>query len=138
MKYDTIIYVNPESILEDNRTYAKTVDWTMTNQTDGVDNKSMYASYNYGRQLQNEMKSLGDGFSGEVTDYGKWVTVNISYHNHVNGKTVGKTFLIVFDVKGNSVVFSTANRWRTASGIGQAISYIRSVCSGLRNQTNNV
>jgi hypothetical protein len=80
---------------------------------------------------------MGNDFSSRVTDFGKWVTVDISHHNHITGRTSSKTFLIVFQQKGDGIVLSTHNRYRTISGVDQAASYIKSVASSLQNNTQS-
>ena len=80
---------------------------------------------------------MNNGFSAEVVDFKKWVTVRVTHSNHITGKSASKTFLIVFKQKGDGIVLSTHNKYRTISGVDQAASYIRQVCNSLTNETNN-
>jgi len=97
----------------------------------------LYAAWSFGKQLQNSIGNVGYGYGCEVSDFGRYVSVKVTYSNPPTGKTASKTFLIVFDPdgkKGN--IFQTSNRYRTFSGVGQAASYIKSCVSGLRDKTN--
>lgn len=97
----------------------------------------LYASWAFGKQLQNSLTNVGYGYSAEVSDFGKYVSVKMSYSNPPTGKTASKTFLVVFDPdgkKGN--IFQTSNRYRTFSGVSQAASYIKSCVNSLRDKTN--
>ena len=97
----------------------------------------LYASWAFGKQLQNALTNVGYGYAAEVSDFGKYVSVKMSYSNPPTGKTASKTFLVVFDPdgkKGN--IFQTSNRYRTFSGVSQAASYIKSCVSSLRDKTN--
>lgn len=147
-KYDAVLICNEtnECISEaydkrvnTNDGYGKTtgpttyVDW---------DDPTLYASNAFGKRMQSELSSLGQGYSAEVSDFGKWVVVNIKHHNVITGRTSSKVFLVVFTggKKGNDpaggLVVSNANKWRTISGFSQAISYIRSAASALEYSTS--
>ena len=97
----------------------------------------LYASWAFGKQLQTALTGFGAGFASEVSDYGKYVSVKVTYSNPPTGKTASKTFLIVFNPDGREGhVFSSSNRYRTFSGLTQAASYIKSAASSLRDKTN--
>lgn len=96
----------------------------------------LYASWAFGKQLQNALTNIGSGYSCEVGDYGRYVSVKVTYSNPPTGKSASKTFLIVFEPDGSKgYVFSTSNRYRTFSGLSNAASYIKSASSSLRNST---
>lgn len=97
----------------------------------------LFASWAFGKQLQNMLDAIGYGYSAEVSDFGRYVSCKITYSNPPVGKTASKAFLIVFDPdgkKGN--IFQTSNRYRTFSGISQAASYIKSCATSLKDKTN--
>lgn len=97
----------------------------------------LYASWAFGKQLQQNLTSIGYGYSVEVSDFGRYVTAKISYSNPPTGKTASKMFLIAFDPDGKTGnIFQTSNRYRTFSGVSQAASYIKSCASSLRDKTN--
>ena len=102
-----------------------------------ADDPLLYTSYSFGNTLRNSLSSMGNGYSCKVNDFKKWVVVEVSHHNTVTGKTVSKTFLIVFKDKGDGIVLSTHNRFRTIHGVEQAATYIKSACGSLRNDTQN-
>ena len=82
------------------------------------------------------INGFGSEFFGEVTDFGKWVVVTVGCHNHASGRTSTKTFLVVFEHKGNGIVVSSSTKWRSISGLDQAASYIRSACSSLQTDAS--
>lgn len=107
------------------------------------DNPKLYAQNAFGRMMASDLNSWKQGYSTKVTDFGKWVVVDVTYHHHVTGRSASKTFLVVFNiddssgtVKSSGVVLSTANKWRTISGYGQAVTYIKSACSSLESSTS--
>ena len=91
--------------------------------------------------MLNDLNSWRAGYSAKVSDFGKWVVVEITYHHHVTGRSASKTFLVVFDGgpkgtdKGGGMIMSTANKWRTISGYSQAVSYIKSAVTSLEGAT---
>lgn len=136
---DTVLYVEP-LINEDDRYYTtKVPDASFKGKTQYVnwDDPKLWSPTAFGRIMQSELNSIGGGFSAEVTDFGKWVVCKINHHNFVTGRTSSKTFLIVFKQKGDGIVLSTANKWRSISGYGQAVSYIKSAAQSLRNSNDN-
>lgn len=92
----------------------------------------LFSGSGYGRRLQSSLPG-GNGYSYDVTDMGKYVVVRGTGHNLATGKTVSKTFVIVFeDPKyGDATVFATSTKWRTVSTVDQAASYIRSTIQSL-------
>ena len=106
------------------------------------DDPRLYASNAFGRMMLNDLNNWKQGYSAKVTDFGKWVVVEVTHHNHVTGRSASKTFLVVFDGgpkgtdKGGGMVLSTANKWRTISGYAQASSYIKSASGALESATS--
>ena len=141
--YDTILYIEPAINEADPRSYAKRVP---VGNDYGLDNKTyidwndprLWTSTAFGRVLQSSLTGMGAGFSAQVTDFKRWVTVVVSYQNLITGKGASKHFLVVFDKpdKPNGMVMSTANRYRSISGVDQAASYIKSASYALKDQTN--
>jgi hypothetical protein len=102
---------------------------------DFVDPK-LYASWSFGRQVRNEMTNIGSGFSCEVADFGKEIVVRVTHSEPVTGRSASKTFLITFTGnKGDAYVKSHSNKWRSISGVSQAVQYIKSACSSLSGVT---
>lgn len=142
-KYDTILYIDPNTMINEDdlndRFYTtKTPDSSpkgVTKYTNWDDPK-LWSNIAFGRQMQSELNNMGSEFSAEVTDFGKWVVVKINHHNYITGRTSSKSFLVVFQQKGEGIVLSTANKWRSISGYGQAISYIKSAAQVLKNSSS--
>lgn len=136
---DTILYIDvPIQEAVDDRVHAsRPVDAGVRGFYGSAqwDDPKLYTDMAFGNQLKNRLSSLGPGFSVEVTDFSKWVTINLGYHDTVSGVTTTKTFLVVFQHKGDGIVLNTANRYRTISGVDQAASYIRSVASTLQSKS---
>lgn len=131
-RYDAILYLEQENINEDDRSMAtKTISGVDKYVKGSVnwDDPALYNSFSFGQQLKSRLNV--DGFFCEVTDFKKWVVAKMSKHDVVSGKTKSKTFLVVFKQKGDGIVLSTANRYRTISGVDQAASYIKSASSNL-------
>ena len=103
------------------------------------DDPKLYASNAFGKLMLQELNNWRTGYSASVTDFGKWVVVDVKCHNHVTGRSASKTFLVVFTGgpkgtdKGGGLVMSTANKWRSISGYSQAVSYIKSASTALEN-----
>lgn len=146
-KYDAILVCNYEDMINewDDRAYTSTaVDGTdYRRQTSwDWDDPKLYAQNAFGRLLQMDLNNWRTGYSARVTDFGKWVTVDVTHHNFLTGRSASKTFLVVFNggPKGNDkaggIVLSTNNKWRSISGVSQASSYIKSACSALENSTS--
>lgn len=102
-----------------------------------TDDPKLYNNFSFGNSVRQILNNMGGGFSAKVTDFKKWVVVEVSHHNTITGKTASKTFLIVFKDKGDGMVMSTHNKYRSISGVDQAVSYMRSAASSLQNDTQN-
>lgn len=102
-----------------------------------TDDPKMYNAFSFGRVVRNAINNMGAGWSAEVSDFRKWVVVSVKYYNYETSRSAGKTFLIVFKHKGDGIILSTHNRYRTISGVDQAVSYIKSSCSALQTSTQN-
>lgn len=106
------------------------------------DDPKLYAQNAFGRCIQNDLNNWRQGFSAKVTDFGKWVVVDVTHHNHITGRSASKTFLVVFDGgpkgtdKAGGMVLTTANKYRTISGYAQASSYIKSAVAALESSTS--
>ena len=99
------------------------------------DDPKLYANNSFGRSLHSELNNMGNGFSAEVTDFGKWVTVRVSHTDFVTGRASSKTFLVVFSNKAKGLVLSTANKWRSIDGYSQAAMYIKSAANSLKSSS---
>lgn len=138
-KYDAILYVVPAINEYDERIYTRKIPGATRgfSQYWDADDPKLYNNMAFGSVVARALSNMGSGFSAEVTDFKKWVTVRVSHYNTITGKSSSKTFLIVFQEKGDGIVLSTHNRYRTISGADQAISYIKSVCNSLQSDTQN-
>lgn len=141
-KYDSILYIEPELINEVERMNGTdNPEWSVgfKNVIPGlpynVDDPKMYNAFTFGRMVKSAIDSWGSGWSSEVSDFKKWVVVRVKYHDYNTSRSATKTFLIVFQLEGDGIVLSTHNRYRSISGTQQAISYIKSACSALKNST---
>ena len=139
-KYDAILYYEP-SINEKYEDRALASPSKYLGQTkafqvnlDYIDPK-YYANYSFGNLLQSSLNSMNSSYSSKVTDFGKWVVAEVTHHDRITGRSASKTFLIVFKTKGDGIVLSTNNRYRSISGVEQAASYIKSACGSLSNAT---
>ena len=136
MKYDAILYIDP-LVNEDDRYNARKSP-SSADKGPGiyvdVDDPRMHANNNFGRALQSAVNGFGSNYFAEVTDFGKWVVATVGYHDYIAGHTSKKTFLIVFKDKGDGLVMSSSTKWRSISGVDQAISYIRSVSGSLQSE----
>lgn len=105
------------------------------------DDPKLYAQNAFGQMMLNDLNNWRKGYSAKVTDFGKWVVVDVTYHNVITGRSASKTFLVVFDGgpkgtdKGGGMVLSTANKWRTISGYSQASLYIKAASGALESAT---
>lgn len=140
-QYDAILCIDPLINEADERIVARKAPSGQFRNTTGrpydTDDPKLYDYFSFGNTLKNNLNSIGNGFSAKVTDFKKWVIAEVTYHNHVTGISASKTFLIVFKEKGNGVVLSTHNKYRTISGVDQAASYIKSACGSLQSYTQN-
>lgn len=139
-KYDAVLVCNYDDMVNewDDRSAAS----KPMGATGGVvqywdyDDPKLYAGNSFGRMLQQDLNHCRNGYSAKVSDFGKWVVVEMTCHNHISGRSASKTFLIVFTGgpnKGDGLVMSTANKWRSISGVSQAVSYISSACGALES-----
>lgn len=146
-KYDAILICNVDDFINeafgDDRSYSTTGPGKNAGKVPYLwyDDPRLYASNAFGKLLLNDLNNWRQGYSAKVTDFGKWIVVEITCHNHVSGRSASKTFLVVFDSgpkgtdKGGGIVLSTANKWRTISGYSQASSYIKSASGALEAAT---
>ena len=147
IKYDAILICNVDDFINeafgDDRSYSTTGPGKNVGKVPYLwyDDPRLYASNAFGKLLLNDLNNWRQGYSAKVTDFGKWIVVDITCHNHVSGRSASKTFLVVFDCgpkgtdKGGGIVLSTANKWRTISGYSQASSYIKSASGALEAVT---
>lgn len=137
-KFDAILYIKTDTINEaDDRIYGeKPLDFGWKGEYDSPDYKLLDA-YTFGKVVRSSLANLSAGYFSNVIDYGKYVIVTIGYNNSITGRSASKTYLIVFQSKGDGVILSTSNKYRTISGAQQAISYIKSAASVLQNQTTS-
>lgn len=142
VKYDAILYITPDNMISessDKRMHSRKIP----SQTQGfsqywdADDPKLYNAFTFGNAVSQYFNNMSGGYFCKVTDFKKWVVVEISKHDTITGKTSSKTFLIVFQEKGDGIVLSTHNRYRSISGVDQAISYIKSACSTLSSDTQN-
>lgn len=138
--YDAVLCVEtPINETADDRMYARKYDMGpkgMQNFPDW-DDPVLYGQLSFGNSLKQSLNNIGPGYSCKVTDFKKWVVVEVTYHNHITGRSSSKTFLIVFKEKGDGIILSTHNKYRTISGPSQASSYITSVAGTLRTDTQS-
>lgn len=146
-KYDAVLICNLSDIFEaqgDERSWSGSGPGKMSGKTPYLwyDDPRLYANNGFGRMMQASLNSWKNGYSAKVSDFGKWVVVEVTYHHYVTGRSASKTFLIVFDGgpkgtdKAGGMVLSTANKWRTISGYEQAVSYIKSASTALESATS--
>lgn len=136
-KYDTILVLE-NHINEDDRYHARKSPQGVDSGPGGVvgiRDPKMYANNNFGRALRDSLKDM-TGAVVKVSDFGQYVVVDVGFHDYIAGKTSTKTFLIVFEYKGDGLVFASSTKWRTISGLSQAASYIKSACSSLQSEAN--
>lgn len=141
MKYDSILYVEEPIFEADNRMAGTTPTNATMQAIKGsnafTDDPKMHNAFTFGRIVRSAVSNMGIGWSAEVSDFKKWVVVNVKYFNHDTLRGASKTFLIVFKHKGDGIILSTHNRYRTISGVDQAVSYIKAVCGQIQNSTQN-
>lgn len=103
------------------------------------DDPKLHASNAFGQLMLRDLNNWRQGYSAKVSDFGKWVVVEVTYHNVISGRSASKTFMVVFDggptgdVKGAGMVLTTANKYRTISGYAQASSYIKQIAGSLES-----
>ena len=140
-KYDAILCVDPMVNEADSRIHTRKAPngqyYSMDGRPYDTDDPKMYDTFSFANTLRSTLNNIGQGFFAKVTEFKKWVTVEVGYHNHITGITASKTFLIVFKEKGDGIVLSTHNKYRTISGVSQAASYIQSASNSLQGYTQN-
>lgn len=124
--YDDRSYASPGSTMSNTKGFNVGINW---------DDPKLYAGHSFGNRLKSALDGMGSNYSNKVTDFGKWVTVEVTHHDRITGRSASKIFLVVFKQKGDGIVLSTHNRYRTISGVEQAASYIRSACGSLQGAT---
>lgn len=97
----------------------------------------VYGSMSFGHQVARSLGS-NNGYGVEVSDFGAWCVVRVTYNSVPTGRSASKTFLIVFQDKSKGIVLSTSNKWRTIDGWSQAVSYISSSMSAVRSNCDSV
>ena len=146
-KYDAILVMDTNAML--NEAYGDERSYTGAGPGKNVgkvpymwyDDPKLFAQNAFGKMMLNDLTAWKQGYSAKVTDFGKWVVVEVTYMHHVTGRSASKIFLVVFDGgpkgtdKGGGMIMSTANKWRTISGYSQAVSYIKSVSTALEAAT---
>ena len=146
-KYDAILVYKHDNINEnfgDERSYTGAGPGKNASKVPyfWYDDPRLYAQNAFGKLMLQDLNSWKTGYSAKVTDFAKWVVVEVTYHNYITGRSASKTFLVVFDGgpkgtdKGGGMILSTANKWRTISGYSQAVTYIKSVCTALESATS--
>lgn len=141
-KYDAVLCIDQslsESYSGDERTLTSRIPGVTKGFTQymDTDDPKLYNSFSFGNIVMQSLNNMGNGFSAKVTDFKKWVVVEVFHHNMITGKTSSKTFLIVFKHKGDGMIMTTHNKYRTVSGVGQAISYIKAATNSLQSDTQN-
>lgn len=144
-KYDAVLVCDINNFITesgyDDRSYGSAPIGKTTGAVPYLwyDNPKLYAANAFGKMMFNELNSWKKGYSAKVTDFGKWVVVEVTYHHYITGRSASKTFLVVFDGgpegkdPAGGMVLSTANKWRTISGYSQAVSYIKSASGALES-----
>ena len=102
-----------------------------------ADDPKLYTSFTFGNAIRQSLNNMGTGYSCQVTDFKKWVVVTVTHSDMITGKSSSKTFLVVFNLDKDGMVLTTHNRYRSISGVDQAISYIKSSCNSLQSDTQN-
>lgn len=97
----------------------------------------VWSATGFGQMLSRSL-SWGYGYSYEVTDMGRFVSVRAEYHSTATGKSVSKTFIITFDSpkSGDGTIFATSTKWRTFSNVSQAANYINSTIRSLAGRAS--
>lgn len=141
LKYDAILHIEEPMINESDprvqnkgRTPSATRGYT-TNFN--ADDPRLYNAFSFGNIMRNSLNNMGAGYYCQVTDFKKWVVVTVSYSDIITGKLSSKTFLIVFNLEKDGIVLTTHNRYRSISGVDQAITYIKSSCQSLKSDIQN-
>ena len=136
MDQPTLLLLESDSRLYGKSNATGAVNYGPNNMPNKYDWR-VWSSAGFGKVIQNSLPK-GDGYWSEVHDCGKYVSVRAGYNSVAAGKSVAKSFVIVFDsVKsGDGKIFASSTKWRTISNYTQAASYISSVIRSLANQAN--
>ena len=144
-KYDAILVCNADNIINeahgDDRIHTHDIPHADAGFVGYLwyDDPKLHAANAFGKMMLNDLNNWRNGYSAKVSDFGKWVVVEVTYHNYITGRSASKTFLVVFDGgpkgtdKGGGMVLTTANKYRTISGYSQASSYIKSASGALES-----
>lgn len=140
-KYDAVLYIDSSINENDERLYNKgkvlgSPQAFKGNMANYNDDPKLYSLFSFGNDIRRAFSSE-PGYYCQVTDFKKWVVVTVSYSDTITGKLSSKTFLIVFNPDKDGIILSTHNRYRSISGVGQAITYIKSACQSLKSDTQN-
>lgn len=149
-KYDAILVCNVEDIISEVYGDERSYTGARPGQSRDVgkvpylwyDDPKLYANNAFGKMMLNDLNNWKKGYFAKVTDFAKWVVVEVTHHNFLTGRSASKTFLVVFNGgetgtdPAGGLVMSTANKWRTISGYSQAVSYIKSASSALESSTS--
>lgn len=135
-KYDAVLYIHSQVNENDLRSYNKGKIMSTT-MGPYADDPKMYNYFSFGSTISRSLNNMGNGYSCQVTDFKKWVVVTVTHNNVITGRSSSKTFLVVFTPEKDGLIFSTHNRYRSISGVDQAITYIRSACQSLSSDTQN-
>lgn len=146
-KYDAVLICSSDDIINEDYGDSRSYTGAGPGKNAGkvpyfwYDDPKLYASNAFGKMMLADLNGWRRGYSAKVSDFGKWVVVDVTYHHHVTGRSASKTFLVVFDGgptgkdEGGGIILSTANKWRTISGYAQAVSYIKSAATALESST---
>lgn len=147
-KYDAVLVCNAEDIINeahgDDRIHTSDIPHADAGFVPYLwyDDPKLHAANAFGKMMLNDLNNWRNGYSAKVSDFGKWVVVEVTYHNYITGRSASKTFLVVFDGgpkgtdKGGGMVLTTANKYRTISGYSQASMYIKSASGALESATS--
>ena len=99
----------------------------------------VWSGQGYGQRVLSSL-SQSKGYSYEVTDFGKGVSIRASYHNAATGRGVSKTYIVLFDDPTNAsgTVFTSSNKWRSVSNPEQVGSYISMSIKGYASSTGSI
>lgn len=135
-KYDAILHITQAVNENDPRSYNKG-KYMSTTVGPFADDPKLYNYFSFGNAISRSLNGMGNGYSCQVTDFKKWVVVTVTHNNVITGRSSSKTFLVVFGPDKDGIILSTHNRYRSISGVDQAITYIRSACQSLSSDTQN-
>lgn len=93
------------------------------------------AQWSFGSTIEQQLNSLGKGYSSSVTDFGSEVVVKVKYNNVKTGSSATATFLIKFNSNKSGVIKSNAVRYRTFTTHSDILSYIRARANVLKQKT---